>query len=274
MKKSVLILSAVLIVVCIAVYGFMDRNNSETKELATLEQVQTSTTEETASITTVPERPEKKIFRDFIYDVGPRFNPIKKTDLAKARSFSDFIAEEHANRITYYTFVSVIVLNGDEKTKIRETGNDGDLTAAQIKLLQSFDHSSNLMVWADYQEHEFHTGELQFSTWTPYLTVVPETQATYNGGKDVLMDFLKEKSKEFIAHVDEDKLKPAKLLFTVTSEGSVTNVSLDRSSNYTDVDQNMIELITKTAGNWEPAKDEAGNKVDQVLTVSFGLMGC
>jgi len=36
----------------------------------------------------------------------------------------------------------------------------------------------------------------------------------------------------------------------------------------------MIELITKTPGEWQPAENYKGEKVDQELVVSFGLMGC
>ena len=34
------------------------------------------------------------MFTDFIYDVTPRFAPIKKTDIDKATSISDFIDAE------------------------------------------------------------------------------------------------------------------------------------------------------------------------------------
>jgi hypothetical protein len=36
----------------------------------------------------------------------------------------------------------------------------------------------------------------------------------------------------------------------------------------------MTELITNFPGTWEPAENSKGEKVDQELVVSFGLMGC
>jgi hypothetical protein len=36
----------------------------------------------------------------------------------------------------------------------------------------------------------------------------------------------------------------------------------------------MMELIQMTPGQWQPAENELGEKVDQELVVSFGLIGC
>ena len=39
-------------------------------------------------------------------------------------------------------------------------------------------------------------------------------------------------------------------------------------------DNKMIELITKTPGLWIPAENSRGEKVDQELVLSFGMVGC
>jgi hypothetical protein len=68
--------------------------------------------------------------------------------------------------------LSVILRDGDDKTNKIETanlGNSGNLTSAQLKLLQS----------ADYRERSLHTGNLENNTWMLYLTVVPENQTIY-----------------------------------------------------------------------------------------------
>ena len=109
---------------------------------------------------------------------------------------------------------------------------------------------------------------------TPHLTIVPEKQATYSNGKDALKKFLKDNSKNTRSSVNPEKLQPAKLFFTVTKKGTIEHVKLDRSSNYPLVDKTMIELITKTPGTWEPAQNSKGEKIDQELVISFGLMGC
>ena len=271
MKKNILIFCTVLIALSLMAYAFSNEEEKETDQLEVLES------QDLASNIEGPEKLKNKIFTDFIYDVGPRFNVIKKSDLDKATSFSDFITDEHAERIVLYKKLGVIVLDGDEKTDIRETdnsGNSGNLTPAQLKLLQSADYATNLLIWADYREKSFDTGNLENSTWTPYLTVVPEKQAIYLDGKDALKAFLKQETEAVRANVEADLLKPAKLFFTVTKNGTIENVYLDRTSGYPDVDKTMIELISKAPGTWEPAKNAKGEKVAQELVVSFGLMGC
>ena len=268
MKKSIIIFCAVLVTLGLTAFGVLNWNDSMT------DQVETSVSEDVAINTQVIGPINKRIFSDFIYDVGPRFGPIKKGDLDKARTFDDFISEEHAKRIVSYKSLSVIYIINDEQSEIRETGYSDELTAAQLELLRSADYSTNFLIRADYQQKNTETGALEDSYSTPHLTIVPEKQAAYVNGKDALMAYLKENSKEVRTNVQADELQPAKLFFTVTKNGTIENVKLDRSSNYPAVDNKMIELISKAPGTWEPAENAKGEKVDQELVVSFGLMGC
>ncbi|WP_296385468.1 hypothetical protein [Winogradskyella sp.] len=271
MKKNIIIFCTVLTALSLTACDFSNEKEKEADQLEVLENQDLASNIEGPVIIT------ERINSDFIFDVGPRFNVIKKTDLDKAKSFSDFIADEHAGRIVLYKKLSVIVLDGENKTDVRETantGNSGNLTPAQIKLLQSADYSTNLLIWADYREKSFEDGQLQNSTWTPYLSVVPEKQAKYIDGKESLIAYLDKSSEAARANVESDKLKPAKIIFTVTKNGTIENAKLDRASGYPSVDKMMIELINNTPGTWEPAENIKGEKVDQALTISFGILGC
>ena len=267
MKKSIMF-SAILITVSVTVFGFMKWNDSETNQL------ETSVIEGSAIDTQALEKINKRIYSDFIYDIGPRFGPIKKRDLENVNFFSDYIGEEHSQRIVSYKSLGVIILDGDKKTDVRETSNNGLFTRAQINLLQSLPYSTNILIWADYLEKNKITGDLEDTHWTPYLTIVPEKQAVYVSGKEAFVEYLKANSKDVRANVQADKLQPAKLFFTVTKNGIIENVKLDRSSGYPSIDKTMIELITNVPGAWESAKNSKGEKVDQELVISFGLMGC
>ncbi len=268
MKKSILIFCAVFTILSLMAFGLINRN------LSTIDLLEPPVSEDIASNTQALKTINNSIFTDFIYDVGPRFGGIKKVDLDNLRSFSDIIGEEHAQRIVYYRSLSVTFLYNDRPTDIKETGNDGVFTADQIKLLQSATYSTNILITADYQEKNIETGQIEASSWTPYLTVIPEKQAEYANGKDALKTYLKENSEKSRVNVQPDKLQPAKLYFTVSKEGMIENVRLDRTSNFPAVDETMIELITNAPGKWIPAENSKGEKVDQELVVSFGLMGC
>jgi len=230
-----------------------------------------------SSVTAVDLREQQIIqpaLPNFNYKVGSRFNGISKTDLQNARSFSDFIAEEHANRIVSYASMSVVTLKDGHQTDSKKITNSGVFSVAQLALLQTFDYSANIMISANFTEKSFESGELQESTWTPYLTVVPEKQVVYKDGADALIDYLKENSKEQRLVEQEDKLKSARLNFTVTKNGTVSNAKIVSTSGYPTIDAKMLELINNLPGTWEAAENEKGEKVDQELVFSFGADGC
>jgi len=268
MKKNILILSTAIIVLSLLAFGFINGDQSES------DQLKASVSEDVASNVETTIKIENKVFNDFIYDVGPRFWAVKKDEVHMATSFGDFIGEEHVQRIVSYKYLSVMVYEDGKRPDKKEINSTGILTEAQLKILRSSDYSTNLLIWADYIEKNEETGELEDAHWTPHITVVPEKQAEYSDGKEALKEYLKESSKESRVNVDPNKLQPAKLFFTVTKKGKIENVKLDRTSNYPEVDKTMIELITKTQGKWQPAENSKGEKVDQELVVSFGLMGC
>lgn len=268
MKKRFIILSSALISLCLTAYGC--KNNTE-NEIAKLD---TSVVQEIPIDTSIKKENKKEIFSDFIYDVGPRFGPIKKSDLEKATSISDFIPEDELQQIEVLKSVSIMVYEENIKFNLRENGISEEFNDAQLELLKSFDYSTNFLIRAEYIQKNDETGEMENSYSTPHHTIVPEKQAEFIDGEDALKSFLKLYSEETRKDVDPEKLKPAKLFFTVTKKGTIENIHLDRSSNYPEVDEVMIKLISEVPGTWIPAENIKGERVDQELVVSFGLMGC
>ncbi|MBO6606496.1 hypothetical protein [Psychroserpens sp.] len=227
-----------------------------------------------ATVNPLDEKKDLMKSTGFIYSLKPRFNTITKSELKKATSFEDFIGQEHANRIIKYKRLSVILLDGDEQTDIQETGTSGTFNNKQLALLQSFDHSTNLLLWADYDEKFDFSEDLFAETWTPYLTIVPETQTTYSEGIETLLSEIQEQSKALWSKIDTDKLKPARLKFTISKDGTLQNILIDNSCGYGHIDEKMKTFILKSSGKWTPAKDENGNSVEQELVLSYGSMGC
>ncbi len=268
MKKNILFICITLTTLSLITYSCSSQNDSKT------DQAEISVNENIATEANAPGKVKNKIFADFIYDVGPRFGAIKKTDIDKATSITPFFDEKQLQSIVSLKSVSIIIVKGDKRTNIRAKGQSFNLTATQLKLLKSFDYSTNFLIKTEYLQKNKETGQLENYSSTPHLTIVPEKQAEYSLGKNALKKSLKENSEIARANVDPEKLKPAKLYFTVTKKGTIKNVKLDRSSNYPLVDEKMIELINNTQRKWLPAENYKGEKVDQELVVSFGLMGC
>ncbi len=268
MRNTVLIFCAVFATLGLSTFGVMNLNSSTTDQLETT--VKTDVVMNTVTVKKV----NKKIFTDFIYDVGPRFGPMKKNKLEKATSIDAFFSAEELQKMVSLKSLSIIVIIDDKRSDIRETGTTATLTEGQLKLIQSFDYATNFLVRAEYQKINKETGALEDSYSTPHQTIVPEKQAEYASGEAALIKYLQENSKEAIANVEADKLQPAKLFFTVTKKGGIENVRLDRPSGYPEVDKTMIELISNAPGKWQPGENVKGEKVSQELVVSFGLMGC
>lgn len=211
---------------------------------------------------------------DFVYDFGPRYRPITKTELNEARSFGDFVSEDDLNLVDSYDNITIIVLENSDKTNIRETSYSGELSKKQLKLLSSADYSSHFRVDAMYFRKNKEYGKNEYDYMVPHRTVVPETQAKYSLGKDSFLEYLIVNNKENTFNLDKETLKPGQLNFTVTKDGEVDNITLTNSSGYNTIDQNILNLVNDAPGLWIPAKNGEGKNIAQTFMVSFGIVGC
>jgi len=268
MKKKTIIFYTLLTLLSIIVFSFINLNDSETN------QETASRNNNIVIANQVIEGPFYKTPTEFFYDIGTRFRGIKKEALDNAKSIIDFLPNETSQEIANFKSVSVIILDDYRQTEMHETGTSDILTVAQSKLLRSAGYSTNILIRADFQELNKHTGKLTNNYFTPYITIVPETQAVYVNGKKSLIEYLKENSQEEITMVIKDKLKAGKLYFTVSKDGTILNAKIKATSGYPSIDKKMLELIYNMPGKWEPAKNSEDQNVDQILVFSFGLIGC
>ena len=269
MKKRILILGITLSILTLMSFGFLNWRETKIKSVKPLSSM------DVAMDQPYTEDQNKSDLDEFFFDVDSRFGTtLTKEDLKAARSINDILSKEMTQGIVTYKSISVIILEDDKQTDIKETGYSDILTDAQRKLLSESDYSTNFLIRTDYQQKNKETGVLEDSYSTPYITIVPEKQAEYIDGKDIFLAYLKEKSEKSRANVQADKLQAAKLYFTVSKKGAIVNIRLDRTSNYPAVDKTMIELISNAPGKWLSAENSNGEKVDQELVISFGLMGC
>lgn len=266
MNKRTIAFCTVLALASLSIFSFIKSSETVLKKVAFVN----TEAVDTNAIETTP----KKVYSDFFYDMGPRFRPIKKSKVESAKLVTDFLSKEEIAKIEAYSSVEVILIINDVQSNIRHRGITAELTKAQLDVLQSADYSTNFLVRADFSEKTSGLGGLQFNYASPHFTVVPEKQAAYLLGKEALIEYFNFHNKKNTANLDEDKLKPAKLYFTVTKSGEIDHINLDRTSGYPSIDNKMIELLKNTAGKWQPAENIKGEKVDQELVVSFGMVGC
>lgn len=268
MKKNTLIFVTALTTVILIAFGFNQQDD------AVKHKVKTSGSKLIASDNQIMKDFNFDIFPDFFYKVDTRFQGVKKEKLDDAISVIDFLPKEHAQSIVSYKSVSVIILDDYKQTDIKETGTSELLTAAQTKLLRSADYSTNILIKVDYQRQNKDTGQSWDTYFTPYLTIVPEKHAAYESGKNALIKYIKENSRAEKAIIENNKLRPGRLFFTVTKNGKISNVKLAAKSGYPSIDKKMIKLIYEAPEKWNPAENSKGEKVDQELVLFFGTLGC
>lgn len=269
MKKNILIISAIIIGLSLTAFSLINKNTIGTEALETTES------KNIAKNTTEIKKTKLPVFTEFTYDVSPRFKAIKKTDIDKATTINDFIDAEIIDNIVDLESVNIIVIKNEGLSETREMGYDKQLTTAQIELLRSLDYASGFTIRAEFTKYDKETGKLEHSFSGPHYSIVPEKQAVYAYGNEMLVSYLKANTKAIVteSHVITENTRPVKFHFTVTKNGTVDHVRLDRSTNYPAIDNKIIELIKNTGNNWISAENSKGEKVDQRLVLSLGIMG-
>ncbi|MBL4585928.1 MAG: hypothetical protein JKX84_02555 [Flavobacteriales bacterium] len=209
---------------------------------------------------------------NFLYDFGPRFEiTVTKQELAEVKSMKDLY---HEASIVLYKAVAITIVENERLTSKSASGENEILNKSQIEFLRSFEYSTNFQMGGDVVRKNKNTGELEDGFSRPHITVVPENEAEYLNGKESFLDYLKRGSKTQIANLEVKKLQPGKVFFTITENGTITDVKLLLTCGYNSIDKLMINLITNAAGKWKPASNANGKIVEQELVFSFGDMGC
>lgn len=267
MKKIIFIICSVLICFSLTAFGFMNWGE-ETKapKPPALEEGSAFFVNDLVGSVINP------IEDDFVYNIDTRFiATITKENLHAASSIREILPEKATGPNVHYQDVKVSIF---EQEMISQFGGNALLSAAQLKLMQTTDYSQNIVVEAN---HEIPTGfndQTQLNYISYHMTVVPEQEAEYLDGMDGLIQFLKAESLSAKAGVEKNQLKPGRLWFTITKEGELANAKLDSSCGYPALDEKMQELMENLPGKWEPAKNAAGEAVEQELVFFFGMQGC
>lgn len=266
MKKNIIIVCTVLITVSLTAYGCKNQDSSANEEEACCKPSEHIEDEEQSS----------KILKfnaDFLYNLDSRFiAKITKEKLHNAKSIADLVPKEGTEGLSSFRDVKISELRKEGKRN--ETGINAKLNKAQKWLLESLDYSDNFYIEANCKYKNEETGEIEDYCFVYYVSIMPEQEAEYKDGQLALIDYLKNGSLEETANTKKELLKPGKVFFTVTQKGEIENVFLESSSGYKSIDKKMIELIKKIPGEWASATNSTGEKVDQELVFSFGIIGC
>ena len=205
----------------------------------------------------------------FFFSLESRFmTTVSKSELNKAKTIIDIVPKDERWAAIDFDEVTIRVLPNKNTDFAEGTGKS--LNPKQIELLKSINYSANFVIDA-YRKSKNPSPQDYFPY---YLTVVPENQVNYDGGLDLAVNFLKEKSEATIAKTQRGNLKSGKISFVITKAGSIEKIDLNSTCGYKKVDLKMIELIQSLPKKWAAATNENGDKIDQTLVFSFGTTGC
>ena len=277
MKKSVIILSSVLLAFSSVAIVYLNQGNSTFQNQQERNTERKELPEMPANFKVInPDYLKRRLnvdHQEFHLAIESRFNAtISKEKLETALSIHNLVPKGSTDGIRSFQNVKISKLV-KEDMRI-ELGNNGKLNPNQMDLLRSLAYSDNFCVEATIQRENELTGEIKQDFFVYYITVVPETESSYEEGHDALLNHFRTKSEPLTAGIKVDELQAGKVRFTITKEGKIDAVEWESTSGNTEIDLRMLELLNELPGKWIPATNAKGEKVDQELILSFGSMGC
>lgn len=265
MKKRILIISTLLVILSLLIFGFTNLYNVAIK---------TDKSEDRKALFAENQdidAPNLNDVPDLYYGVDARFEAVKKADVHNATTIYDFLNEGEKQQIEHIYSVDVIIVKNNQLSQIHASGTSAQLTSEQLKILRSTDYFSHFTVRTEFRGKNLETGVMEDKFFGPHITVVPEKQATYADGHDALITYLKENSLSAMNVIKDDKLNAVKFSFIVSKDGKVTHVKHDAmATGYPSIDNKLIELLNNIPGKWIPAENANGKKLEQELVFTFG----
>lgn len=232
----------------------------------------------------IPGETEPQENLDYMVDTWS--SPVTREDVKKITSIMDFWSGDYLTKYKRDSFREIWVVNlkdyPDWTLDVSEIDPENkassptvEFTQEQLDLVANADYSDHLRFSARFDRTTLATGEVENNILiSQSMSLVPEVQATYKGGYDALINYLKKTSKDHVKHVKRDEVGRCRIFFTVTDKGSVSEVRMVESSNYTEVDKALIRIVKDMPRKWRPARTENGKKVDQEFVFTFGRAGC
>lgn len=211
---------------------------------------------------------EEKETATLFYDLHSiDLRAISQGDLRDAKTLSDIDDRYPAEWVKEYHSVEIITTcDGIEK---RIKGKSDQLNAEQRKALSQADYGTMVGAVIKYMPDNSLSSNTE-QTLNFSMSILPENEASFKGGKEALIQYLKihieDKIPSTIAPID---IKWMAVRFNVNEEGSITQLQSFDSTGYEDVDQIIQDAICNMP-QWSPAVDSKSNNVVQELEFVIG----
>ena len=102
-----------------------------------------------------------------------------------------------------------------------------------------------MVVDVNYKSQSSAADKTEIRTMSFSVTVVPDVEANFKGGKVQMKQYMKEKVIDNIPSNITSSLRQAMVKFTVNEEGEIINARISESTGDQDIDRLMLEGVNK-----------------------------
>jgi TonB family protein len=189
--------------------------------------------------------------------------------LRSINGFYDF-AKEQYNKLIDFEFVEISANCQGITRTLKSTGHT--LTAGQKNLLNNANIGSEIYIILRFKYKNLqHSGQIINGYYT--VTVVPETEAVYQGGFEKMSEYLNETIfKKISGKNDFNKILQTIVKFSIDEAGQIHDVKISRSSSDSRIDRIVLDAINNMP-RWTPARNATGIKVKEEFSIPFSK-GC
>lgn len=208
--------------------------------------------------------------QDLNYEVrGTYARAIKQNVLHEPKRLSDLIDGYPVNWIDSYTSVEISTNCHGKEQKASST-NDS-LSTEQQQILKTADLASKVVISVNYNYQVPVTHVVEHNTMHVEMTVVPQSEAQYAGGREKLMHYLKENSPK-VQETASRELQQLIIHFTINEQGKVSHPKIKRSFGDKKTDKQFLKLI-QNMPDWKAAETPEGLHVKQEFEFIAGRGG-
>jgi hypothetical protein len=265
MKRNFLILSASIAFFCISAFTFNKWSNRKNIHLKA-------------------EKPQATVFynkylfkaldNSVYYNVESRLMPLSKGKLSNPNSLLNDLTKKADESFKDIAFISIAKLSADMLPDKRVDAEGKLLNESQINLLKSLNYQDQVLLQIIIKKINPNNGKIVNRSLTSYLTIVPEKETEYSQGKEVFLDFVRKNTDTETLNIKKEKRGSGRISFLVLPNGDVSSIKIENSSKLKKLDDKLINLLNKTQGKWNPARNALGEPVSQELIFVFGNQGC
>ena len=206
------------------------------------------------------------------FDVrGTPNKPVTKEFLNGANTMIDINPGYPSSWVTDY--IGTEISTSGNGQSIKAAGFNDTLTTDQINIIESADIGSDITIDVGYRYFNPVTLNLDIRQMHFVMTVVPEVQAEFPGGYEVLKKYLADNAIQKIPEEFAGKLPPVVISFIVTETGQIANAGVTKTSANREIDKLLLRAINRMP-DWKPAENSAGQKIPQKFQFTVGVDGC